>query len=73
MASIQLPDFDYSAGYFTFTKVCSTCRRQIKTFKVLLAGYDSRVQCKLTREEKEEIGFVCLVCGIRNFLDFEQI
>ena len=40
MAINQLVDFDFAANYFNFTKLCSGCCADSKTFKIPLAAYD---------------------------------
>ena len=73
MASNQLVDFDFTADYFNFTKICFLCRKDHKTFKIPLAAYDYDGQCKLTVEEKKRFSFVCRSCRWINELDFIKI
>ena len=73
MTSNQLADFDFTASYFNFTKICSACCGGQKTFKIPLSTYDDDGQCKLTIEQKKDFSFVCRLCGHLNELDFIKI
>ena len=71
MASSFLPAID---DFFNFTKICFFCKKESKTFKILLSYYSSsRGQCILTEEEKKKFSFKCLICGFGNQLDFTQM
>ena len=59
--------------YFTFTKICSTCSKTQKTFKVPLSVYDADGQCRLTIEQKKAFSFVCGVFGWLQGLDLSTI
>ena len=65
----QLVNFDY----FTFTKICFTCRRVQKTKKFPIAAYDADIQCRLTIEQKKAFSFACSVCGWLQELDLRAI
>ena len=59
--------------FFNFTKICSTCNGDMKTFKIPLSAYNKNGQCILTEKEKEKFDFVCMVCGSHNPLNFLSI
>ena len=59
---------------FNFTKICFFCKKESKTFKILLSCYSSsRPQCVLTEEEKKKFSFKCPNCAFVNQLDFTQM
>ena len=71
MTSSSLTTVD---DFFNFTKICFFCKKESKTFKILLSYYSSsRGQCILTEEEKKKFSFKCLICGFGNQLDFTQM
>ena len=60
--------------FFNFTKICFFCKKESKTFKILMSYYSSSSsQCDLTEEEKKKISFKCPNCGFVNQLDFTQM
>ena len=58
LISNQLPDFDFTATYFNFTKLCSKCCADSKTFRIALSAYDDGGCCNLTTEQKKDFSFV---------------
>ena len=69
MASLPAVD-----DFLNFTKICSFCKKQSKTFKILLSCYSgSNGQCVLTEEEKKKFSFICSICCSVNQLDFTQM
>ena len=67
----SLPTID---GFLNFTKICSFCKKESKTFKILLSCYSgSSGQCVLTKEEKKKFSFICPICCSVNQLDFTQM
>ena len=61
-------------NFFNFTKICFFCKKESKTFKILLSCYSSSSgQCVLTKEEKKKFSFKCLNCSFVNQLDFTQV
>ena len=59
---------------FNFTKIYFFCKKELKTFKILLSCYSSsRPQCVLTEEEKKKFSFKCPNCAFVNQLDFTQM
>ena len=67
----SLPAVD---DFFNFTKICSFCKKESKTFKVPLSCYSSSSgQCVLTKEKKKKLSFICLICCSVNQLDFTQM
>ena len=49
--------------FFNFTKICFFCKKESKTFKILLSYYSSSSgQCVLTKEEKKKFSFKCPNC-----------
>ena len=71
MTSSSLTTVD---DFFNFTKICLFCKKESKTFKILLSCYSSsRGQCVLTEEEKKKFSFKCPICGFGNQLDFTQM
>ena len=62
--------------FFNFIKISSFCKKELKTFKILLSCYSSSSsssQCVLTEEEKKKFSFKCPICGFVNQLDFTQM
>ena len=57
-------------NFFNFIKICFFCKKESKTFKILLSDYSSSV---LTEEEKKKFSFKCPNCGFFNQLDFTQM
>ena len=67
----SLPTVDY---FLNFTKICSFCKKQSKTFKILLSSYSgSNGQCVLTAEEKKKFCFICPIYCSVNQLDSTQM
>ena len=61
-------------NFFNFTKICSFCKKESKTFKIPLSCYSSSSsQCVLTEEEKKKFSFICSICCSVNQLDFTQM
>ena len=60
--------------FLNFTKICSFCKKESKTFKILLSCYrGSSGECVLAEEEKKKFSFKCPVCSLVNQLDFTQM
>ena len=60
--------------FLNFTKICSFCKKQIKTFKIPLSCYSgNNSQFVLIEEEKKKFCFICLICCSVNQLDFTQM
>ena len=71
MIMSSLPAVD---DFFNFTKVCSFCKKESKTFKIPLSCYSSSSgHCALTEEEKKNFSFICMICCSVNQLDFTQM
>ena len=70
MASSSLPAED---DFFNFTKISFFCKKESKTFKILLSCYSSGGQCIFTKEEKKKFSFICPICCSVNQLDFTQM
>ena len=71
MASSSLTAFD---DFFNFTKICFFCKKESKTFKILLSCYSCcSGQCVLTKKEKKKFSFKCPICSFVNQLDFTQM
>ena len=69
MASLTSVD-----GFFNFTQICSFCKKELKTFKILLSCYSrSSGQCILIEEEKKKFSFTCSICCSVNQLGFTQM
>ena len=67
----SLPTVD---DFFNFTKICSFCKKESKTFKISLSCYSSSSsQCVLTEEEKKKFSLKCPICSFVNQLDFTQM
>ena len=44
-----------SVDFFNFTKTCSNCNGEMKTFRIPLCGYNDVGECILTHEQKSFI------------------
>ena len=49
--------------FFNFTKICSNCNGEMKTFRIPLCDYNI-----LTDEQKKFYSFKCKVCNFENSL-----
>ena len=68
----QLSDFNFTASYFTFTKIYSECCGNSKKIKIPLSAYDNNGRCKLTAEQKKVFFFTCSSGGHLNELNLLQ-
>ena len=69
MASLTSVD-----DFFNFTQICSFCKKESKTFKILLSCYScSSGQSILIEEAKKKFSFMCSICCSVNQLDFTQM
>ena len=60
--------------FLNFTKICSFCKKESKTFKVPLSWHSgSSGRCVLTKEEKNKFSFICPIYCSVNQLDFTQM